>query len=260
MGDVLDVRDVWVRRSGNDILHGVNLSINDGERWVILGPNGAGKTTLVKLISGRMHPTRGAVEILGERLGHVDVAQLRPLVGLSSSALDQTIPQSERVLNVVRTAAYGMSVSWREEYAAEDDARARELLAALDVLDLADRQLATLSTGEKKRVGIARALMPNPEVLVLDEPASGLDLGGRERLLSALGELAREQYAPVMVMVTHHVEEIPAGFTHALLLKEGEVFAAGELASVLTSAHLSALFGVDVQLTEHQGRFAAVAQ
>ncbi|MDD7465801.1 MAG: ATP-binding cassette domain-containing protein [Actinomycetaceae bacterium] len=260
MGDVLDVRGVWVRRSGHDILRDVNVSVNDGERWVVLGPNGAGKTTLVKLISGRMHPTRGTVEILGERLGHVDIAQLRPLVGLSSSALDQTIPPSERVLDVVRTAAYGMSASWRESYAPEDDARAHELLRALDVHTLAERQLATLSTGEKKRVGIARALMPNPEVLVLDEPASGLDLGGRERLLAALGELARGRLAPVTVMVTHHVEEIPAGFTHALLLRAGEVFAVGSLPAVLTSANLSELFGVDVELTVQRGRFSAVAR
>ncbi|MCI5825414.1 MAG: ABC transporter ATP-binding protein [Arcanobacterium sp.] len=259
MGDVLDVQNVWVRRGGTNILRSVNFSVNSGERWVIFGPNGAGKTTLVKLISGRMHPTRGTVEILGERLGHVDLTQLRPLVGLASSALDHVIPHNELVLDAVRTAAYGMTASWREEYDPEDNARAHELLAALGVDNLAQRQLSTLSTGEKKRVGIARALMPNPEVLVLDEPASGLDLGGREKLLRSLGQLAHGAFAPVMVMVTHHVEEIPAGFTHVLLLKAGEVFAAGPIGSVLTSDTLSQLFDMTIALSSEQGRFAAVA-
>ena len=259
MGNVLEIRNVVVRRSGRRILDGVEWDVNDGERWVVLGQNGAGKTTLVQLISGRMHPTSGSVSILGEQLGHVDLAHLRPLVGLASAALDAKISPAERVLDVVRTAAYGMTATWREEYDPLDDARGHELMAALGVDELGEQRFGTLSTGEKKRVGIARALMPNPELLVLDEPASGLDLGGREHLLQSLTGIAASAYAPVMVLVTHHVEEIPAGFTHALLLREGKVFAAGELANVLTDENLSAVFDLPVQVTAGAGRYVARA-
>lgn len=259
MGDVLDLNGVTVRRSGRAIVDEISWSVNTGERWVILGPNGAGKTTLVQLISGRLHPTSGAVTILGEELGHVNLADLRPLVGLASSALDKTIPLSEKVLDVVRTAAYGMTVSWHEEYEEADDQRARALLKALGVDDVAERTLTHLSTGERKRVGIARALMPDPEVLVLDEPASGLDLGGREYVMKALSRIAATKYAPVMLLVTHHVEEIPQGFTHALLLKGGKTYAAGRIGDVLTSENLSGLFDIPVALTMDHGRYGARA-
>lgn len=259
MGDVLDLKSVRVSRSGRSILDEISWSVNTGERWVILGPNGAGKTTLVQLVSGRLHPTNGAVTILGEELGRVNLADLRPLVGLASSALDKQIPLSEKVLDVVRTAAYGMTASWREQYEEVDDQRARALLKALGVADTAERTLTYLSTGERKRVAIARALMPNPEVLVLDEPASGLDLGGREFLLKALCQISADRYAPVMLLVTHHVEEIPQGFTHALLLKQGKIYAAGQIDDVLTSANLSGLFDIPIVLTLNNGRYSARA-
>ncbi|WP_124054765.1 ABC transporter ATP-binding protein [Arcanobacterium ihumii] len=256
MGDVLEVADVSVRRGGNIILSHVNWSVNEGERWIVLGANGAGKTTLIQLVSGRMHPTEGRVSIIGEELGKVNLSELRPLVGLSSSALDAKIPDTERVLDVVRTAAYGMTASWNESYDQEDDGRARSVLASLGVDHLSERKYGTLSSGEKKRVGIARALMPNPEVLVLDEPASGLDLGGRENLLRSLSDLSGEVAAPVMIMVTHHVEEIPRGFTHALLLKDGAVFASGEINEVITSKNISDIFNVEVSIEENAGRFS----
>lgn len=259
MGDVLEVTDVTVRRGGRDILKGVNWDVNEGERWVVLGPNGAGKTTLIQLVSGRMHPTKGSVTVIGEEIGKVDLNELRPLVGLSSSSLDARIPGYERVHDVVRTASYGITGTWREEYEEEDDERAAGLLTTLGVGDLGERKYGTISSGERKRVGIARALMPDPEVLVLDEPASGLDFGGREQLLETLTELAGGVYAPVMILVTHHLEEIPSGFTHALLLKDGEVYAAGELEDVLTSESLSDVFGVKAELTAEGGRFSAKA-
>lgn len=259
MGDVLEVHDVTVRRGGRNILDGIQWDVNEGERWVILGPNGAGKTTVVQLVSGRMHPTSGKVTIIGEEIGHVDLAELRPLVGLSSSALDARIPAAERILDVVRSASYGVTASWREEYEEEDDARAVGLLKTLGVGELVDRKFGTISSGERKRVGIARALMPDPEVLVLDEPAAGLDLGGREQLLGSLSDLAGGIYAPVMILVTHHVEEIPAGFTHALLLKNGRVFDSGELADVITSENLSGLFDTQVEVTSDSGRYTARA-
>lgn len=257
MGDVLDVSDVVVRRGGRNIIDGVDWSVNEGQRWVVLGPNGAGKTTLIRLVSGRLHPTEGTVAIIGETLGKVDVAELHPLVGLASSALDERINDRERVLDVVRTGAYGVIGKWREEYEDLDDDRALELLDMLGVKDLADSHWGTLSSGEKKRVGIARALMPDPEILILDEPASGLDLGGRENLLASLSDLANAQYAPVMVLVTHHVEDIPHGFTHGLLLKDGKVAAEGELDEVMTSETLSSVFGVDVKVALDEGRYSA---
>ena len=257
MGDVLDIRDATVRRGGRTILDSVSWSVDEGQRWVILGPNGAGKTTVVQLVSGRMHPTSGTVTVIGQTLGRVDVNELRPLVGMASSAIDARIPPGERVVDVVRTAAYGRLATWREAYEEVDDRRARRLLADLGVADLAERRFDTISSGERKRVGIARALMPNPEVLVLDEPASGLDMGGREALLSTLTGLAFERRSPVMILVTHHVEEIPAGFTHALLLKEGRVFSSGWIGRVLTSDRLSSLFGLPLRVSKEGGRYTA---
>ncbi len=260
MGDVLQVSNVVVRRGGRHIIDGIDWSVNEGERWVVLGPNGAGKTTLIRLISGRMHPTSGKVTIIGEQLGHTDVSELYPLVGLASSALDQRINDAETVLNVVRSAAYGLMGMWKEPYEEVDDERALGLLETLGVAELAEQRWGTLSSGERKRVGIARALMPDPEVLVLDEPASGLDLGGREQLLTSLSQLAGGIYAPVIVLVTHHVEDIPQGFTHGLLLKDGKVAAAGELEEVMTSQTLSSIFGVDVELKLDEGRYTARAK
>lgn len=259
MAEVLDVRDAVVRRGGRNILDGVTWSVAEGERWVVLGPNGAGKTTLIRLISGRLHPTSGKVVIIGEELGRVDVSELHPLVGLSSAALDQRIGERERVLDVVRTGAYGVVNTWREQYEDVDDERATELLTVLGVANLAERRWGTLSTGEKKRVGIARALMPDPEILILDEPASGLDLGGRELLLASLSDLANAKFAPVMVLVTHHVEDIPEGFTHGLLMKDGEIAADGELADVMTSQTLSDVFAVSIELNYDDGRYSARA-
>lgn len=259
MGDVLEVVDATVRRSGKEILRNANWHVDEGQRWVIFGPNGAGKTTLVQLVSGRLHPTSGRISIIGEELGKVDLADLRPLVGLASAALDAKIPGNELVLNVVRTAAYGMTATWREEYEAEDDERAYYLLNLLGVGELAQRKYASLSSGERKRVAIARALMPNPEILILDEPASGLDLGGREQLLESLTELAKDNAAPVIILVTHHVEEIPAGFTHGLLLKNGEITQQGPLSEVFHTAHITELFDFPVLIEEKEGRFTAKA-
>ncbi|MHB1064492.1 MAG: ABC transporter ATP-binding protein [Georgenia sp.] len=259
MGDVLELDEVSVRRGTKTILDRVNWSVNEGERWVVLGPNGAGKTTIVQLVGGRLHPTTGTVTIIGEELGHVDVAELRPLVGLASAALDQRLPPGENVLDVVMTASYAVTGRWRETYEELDTSRAQALLDDFGVGHLADRAYGTLSSGERKRVQIARALMPDPEVLLLDEPAAGLDLGGREGLMSVLSALAEDGRAPVMVLVTHHVEEIPPGFTHALLLREGVVEAAGPIDEVLTPQHLSRAFGLDLEVERHRGRFSARA-
>ena len=257
---VLDLHDVTLRRGATTILDAISWHVTDGQRWVVLGPNGAGKTTLLQIASARMHPSSGTASVLGSRLGTVDLFELRPRIGVASAALaDRTIP-SERVLDVVLTAAYGMTGRWREQYEALDHERARVLLDVFGVGPLAERTFGTLSSGERKRVQIARALMTDPELLLLDEPAAGLDLGGREELLGALTELARDPRSPVMVPVTHHVEEIPAGFTHALLLRDGQVAAAGPLADVITAERLSATFGLELEVERHGDRWSARAR
>src|SRR5665648_444838 len=251
---VLDLRDVTIRRGGTTILDSVSWTVADGQRWVVLGPNGAVKTTLLQIASGRMHPTSGTATVLGSRLGAVDVFDLRPRVGVASAALADRIPPTESVLDVVLTAAYGTTGRWREAYEALDHERAHALLDVFGVGELADRTFGTLSEGERKRAQIARALMTDPELLLLDEPAAGLDLGGREELLQALTELANDLRSPVMVLVTHHVEEIPVGFTHALLLRAGRVHAAGPLADVLTPQQLSETFGIELVVEQQQLR------
>jgi iron complex transport system ATP-binding protein len=257
MTDVLDLQAVTIRRGTTTILDQVTWRIREGERWVVLGRNGAGKTTLLQVASGGMHPTSGTADLLGSRLGRVDVFELRPRIGLSSAALADRIPSGETVQDVVLTAAYGVTGRWRESYEALDESRATDLLRAFGVDHLAERYFGTLSEGERKRVQIARALMSDPELLLLDEPAAGLDLGGREELVQALAELAGDPRSPVLVLVTHHVEEIPPGFTHLLLLRDGLVHAAGPLEEVLTAEQLSGAFGLPLALDRHAGRWAA---
>jgi len=253
------LRGVSVVRGGNRLLDGIDLDVEEGDRWVVLGPNGAGKTTLLQVLAARLHPTTGTVGLLGQRLGAVDVFELRPRIGLSSAALADAIPPQEIVRDVVVTASYAVVGRWRELYEDVDEARARELLEALGVAHLADRRFLTLSEGERKRVQIARSLMTDPELMLLDEPAAGLDLGGREDLVTRLGRLAADLASPAMVVVTHHVEEIPPSFTHVLLLRSGRVVASGPLESTLTAEALSETFGLPLQLARSDGRYAARA-
>lgn len=260
MTDVLELADVSVVRSGNHLLKEITWSVADGDRWAILGPNGAGKTTLLQIAATNIHPTSGYAAVLGEMLGAVDVFELRPRVGLTSVALADRIPRSEVVRDVVVTASYAVVGRWRETYENYDEDRARWLLDRLGVSELADRTFGTLSEGERKRVQIARAMMADPELLLLDEPAAGLDLGGRESLVATLGELAADPRSPAMVLVTHHVEELPRGFTHVLLLRAGEVVAAGPLEETLTDDNLSATFGIPLKLARADGRWTARAQ
>jgi iron complex transport system ATP-binding protein len=259
MTDVLELADVSVVRSGNYLLKEVTWSVADGDRWVILGPNGAGKTTLLQVAATNIHPTGGSAAILGETLGAVDVFELRPRIGLTSAALADRIPRSEVVRDVVVTASYAVVGRWHEEYENYDEDRAKWLLDRLGVAPLAGRTFGTLSEGERKRVQIARAMMADPELLLLDEPAAGLDLGGRELLVTTLGELATDPGSPAMVLVTHHVEEVPRGFTHVLLLRAGQVVAAGPLEETLTDDNLSATFGIPLALARDDGRWTARA-
>jgi iron complex transport system ATP-binding protein len=259
MNAVLDLKDVTVRRGATTILDRISWTVHEGERWVVLGRNGAGKTTMLQVASARMHPTSGTAHVLGRRLGAVDVFELRPRVGVASAALADRIPPQERVVDVVLTAAYGVTGRWREAYETLDHERARGLLDAFGVGGLAERTWGTLSEGERKRTQIARALMTDPEILFLDEPAAGLDLGGREELVAALGELAAGPASPVVVLVTHHVEEIPSGFTHLLLLRDGQVHSSGPLREVLTGSQLSDAFGMPLTVDRHGDRWSARA-
>jgi iron complex transport system ATP-binding protein len=254
---VIQMDGVGLRRGNTDLLRDVTWSVELDERWVVLGPNGAGKTTLLQLAAAQLHPTTGQVRVLGERLGKVDVFELRPRIGLASAALAQRLPPSERVLDLVVSAGYAVLGRWREEYDGSDEGRARGLLYQLGVSELADRRYGTLSEGERKRVQIARALMTDPELVLLDEPAAGLDLAGREQLVSRLADLAADPDAPAMVLVTHHVEEIPPGFTHALLLRGGELVAAGLLPDVINSDLLSVTFGTPLSVERSDGRYFA---
>ena len=246
-----------VRRGTATLLDSVDWTVTEQERWVVLGPNGAGKTTLLQVASAQMHPTVGVAGILEEVLGTVDVFELRPRIGLTSAALAERIPRGERVRDVVVSASYGVLGRWREAYDDLDHARAEELLVEVGVRHLADRTFGTLSEGERKRVQVARALMTDPELLLLDEPAAGLDLGGREDLVNTLGVLADDPASPATVLVSHHVEEIPPGFTHALLLREGRVVASGPIDEVITEHALGETFGMPLALRREDGRFTA---
>ena len=259
MPNVVQLTDVSVVRDGKPILDSVTWSVDDDQRWVVLGPNGAGKTTLLQIVAAMLHPTSGKAEILEEQLGSVDVFELRPMIGFASTAMARRLPKNETVLDVVMTAAYSVTGRWHEEYEDIDSRRAQRVLAEWKLDHLAERKFGTLSDGEQKRVQIARSVMTDPELLLLDEPAASLDLGAREELLQLLGGYARAETSPAFVMVTHHVEEIPVGFTHVLLLADGKVTAAGPLAEALTSENLSETFGLPIEVTETDGRYAARA-
>ena len=254
---VIRMDGVGVRRGRSTLVHDVDWRVELDERWVVLGPNGAGKTTLLRLAAAELHPTTGSVHVLGERLGRVNVFELRTRIGLSSAALAQRVPDLETVRDVVVSAGYGVLGRWRERYEGADTERADALLTALGVAAFGDRPFGTLSEGERKRTLIARALMTDPELLLLDEPAAGLDLGGREDLVARLSALALDPDAPASVLVTHHVEEIPIGYTHGLLLREGGVVAAGLLDDVLTDENLSTTFGLPLSIARRRGRYSA---
>ena len=254
---MLEFADVTVRRGQAVLLDKVTWQVDEGDRWVVLGPNGAGKTTMIQIAAAQMHPTAGVVGILGELLGMVDVFELRQRIGLTSAALAEQIPRGESVHDVVVSAAYAVVGRWKEQYDDLDHDRAASLLTELGIAHLAERTFGTLSEGERKRVQIARALMVDPELLLLDEPGAGLDLGGREDLVSTLSTLAYMPQSPATVLISHHVEEIPPGFTHVLMLREGRLVAAGPIEQTLTAANLSATFGLPLQLEHTDGRYSA---
>jgi iron complex transport system ATP-binding protein len=254
---VVHMSGVGVRRGRSTLLDRLDWAVELDERWVVLGPNGAGKTTLLRIAAAELHPTSGVAHVLGERLGRTDVFELRPRIGFASAALAARVPADETVRDLVLSAGYAVVGRWREHYDEIDAERAEELMKALGVAHLADRAYGTLSEGERKRTLIARSLMTDPELLLMDEPAAGLDLGGREDLVGRLSMLAKDPDAPAIVLVTHHVEEIPPGFTNALLLRDGRAVAAGPIDDVLTAENLSATFGEDLLLEQWGERYFA---
>ncbi|MEU0553004.1 ABC transporter ATP-binding protein [Dactylosporangium maewongense] len=254
---VIAVDKATVTRNRSDLIRSVSWQVELDERWVVLGPNGAGKTTLLNLAGARLYPTRGTVTVLGERLGRTNINELKTRLGFSSSGLQ--LPPDETVRDVVVTASWAVVGRFTERYDRMDEARAQALLEQFGVGALADRLYGTLSEGERKRVQIARSLMVDPELLLLDEPTAGLDLGAREDLVRRLSELAADPDSPAIVLVTHHVEEIPPEFTHALLMRDGGVVAQGLLHETVTAENLSAAFGLPLRLSIVDGRYHAQA-
>ncbi len=254
---VLELRDVSVRRGDRTILGPLTFAIRPGERWVVLGPNGAGKSTLLQILATRFFPSSGTVHVLDKEMGRVDLAELRTRIGICGALISEDIPDNEIVRDVVLTAAYAILGRWNEAYDLWDESRAVALLTTFGVRDLAERTYGTLSEGERKRVQISRALMADPELLLLDEPASGLDLGGREDLLRRFSIFASDPLAPASILVTHHIEEIPAGTTHALILKDGVIAVSGPISEVITSEHVSAIFELPISVVQEGERFFA---
>ena len=256
----LRLAGVGFTRDKRPILSDVDWEVASDQRWVVLGANGSGKTSLLRIAALYEHPTTGTVEVLGHRLGQVDVRRLRHQVGFVSPALAQMLRPHLKAVDVVVTARHGALEPWWHDYTDADRERAVRLLEQVGAGGLGDRTIATLSSGERQRVQIARSLMTEPGLVLLDEPASTLDLGGREMLVTDLTQLAADPSAPPLVMVTHRTEEIPAGFTHGLLLRDGRVLAQGPLEDVLTSETLSACFGLPLELEHRYGRWHAQAR
>ncbi len=254
----LVLEDVGFDRGGRHIIGTLSLRVEREHRWLVLGPNGSGKTTLLRIAALYEHPSRGTVDVLGERLGRTDVRTLRRRIGYASSALAAQLRADLSAVDVVKTAKYAALEPWWHRYDVADATRATQCLLRMGVADLAERTFGTLSSGEQQRVLLARTLMNDPAVVLLDEPAARLDIGGREQLVGALAALAADPGAPPFVLVTHHVDEIPQGMTHALLLRDGRSIAQGPIDDVLSSEALSECFGLPLVLERRDdGRFSA---
>ena len=255
----LSLVDVGLVRDERIILSGIDWAVEDGERWVVLGPNGCGKTTLLRIASLYLHPSTGTVSVLGQLLGRCDVRTLRTRIGVASQAFADLLRQDLSALDAVMTAKNAALEPWWHTYDVEDRERAVHLLDRLGVAWLAERRFGTLSSGERQRVQLARTLMTEPALLLLDEPTAGLDLAGREDFVNRLTDLAADSTMPATVLVTHHVEEIPRGFTHALMLRGGTIHASGPIRETLTAATLSSCLGLPVELEDDGGRYRAWA-
>ena len=257
---VLDLHDITVVRDGRLILDDVQLSVRSGQRWLVLGANGSGKTTLVRIAAMYDHPTRGTVSVMGETLGSTDVRTLRQRIGYVSASFASELRPALVARDVVMTARHGALEPWWHRYDDADRNRAVECLDRMGVGACAERSFGSLSSGEQQRVLLARSLMNDPGVVLLDEPSARLDLGGREQLVLALSEIVDDAAAPPLVLVTHHLDEVPPNMTHVLLLREGRVLEAGPTSEILTAENLSTCFGLSLRLDRRtNGRYTAFA-
>ncbi|MEX2658967.1 MAG: ATP-binding cassette domain-containing protein [Acidimicrobiales bacterium] len=256
-GAALHLEGVGLTRDGRDLLDGIHLAVEPDERWVVLGANGSGKTSLLAVAALRLHPSRGRVTVLGEELGRSDVRSLRRRVGFASQALADALRPDISARDVVMTAAKGALEPWWHHWDDDDRSAAMSCLDRVDLAPFAARSFGTLSSGERQRVLVARTLMGDPGLVLLDEPGAGLDLGARERLVADLGRIAADPATAPVVLVTHHLEEVPAGFTHALVLHAGRALASGELTETLTGPVLSGAFGLALEVRHHAGRWTA---
>jgi iron complex transport system ATP-binding protein len=255
--EILRLRGVGVRRGATRILADVDWTVAAGERWAVVGPNGAGKSTLVAVAATTLFPSSGSVHVLGGELGTVDARDLRSRIGVASAQLAARLEPAQRALDVVMTGRSGALAPWWDAFSAADRARGTALLEGVGIGALADRTFGTLSTGERQRVLLARTLMPDPDLLLVDEPAAGLDLRAREELVEALGSMARAARPIAIALVTHHLEEVPPGFGHALVLAGGRVISAGTIAGALSDAALTTAYGIPLRVTHEGGRWAA---
>lgn len=253
----LDLADVAVVRQGRALLDGVSWTVRPGERWVLLGPNGSGKTTLLRVAGLWLRPTRGAVAVDGLVSGRTDVRSLRARIGFTSIALSDSLRADVDALDVVMTGRRAQLEAWWATWTDEDREAARSEMERVGVAHLAGRTFGTLSAGERQRVLLARALAGTPALLLLDEPAAGLDLGAREDLVDRLSALAADPRSPATVLVTHHPEEVPPGYTHALLLRDGRAVAAGPIREVVADGPMSDAFALDLAVTWEAGRVSA---
>ena len=256
-GAVLELSGVDLILGRRLILSGIDWRVRRHERWVLLGPNGSGKTSLCRLASLYVQPSHGTMKVFGRQLGRTDARELRTQLGFTSLALADMLQPGLKVIDVVVTGKHAALTPWWHTYTETDRTRARDLLERFEVGDLYKARFGTLSAGERQRVLLARMLMSQSSLLLLDEPTAGLDLGGREQLVRLLSELAEDTLAPATVLVTHHVDEIPRGFTHLLLLAAGRIQASGPIDDTLTAEHLSRCFGVPLQLKHRDGRWMA---
>jgi iron complex transport system ATP-binding protein len=254
---VLTCTDVTLVIDGARILDTINWQVRAAERWVVLGANGAGKTSLLRVAALYQHPSSGTVDVLGQRLGRTDVRTLRERIAFSSPALAARLEPSMTALEVVMTARYAALAPWWHRYSDDDRDRAHALLREWRGDELATHAFPTLSAGERQRVLLARTLMNEPGLVLLDEPTAGLDVGGREELIKDLVAWARDPARPPLVLVTHHLEEVPPGFTHALVLKDGRVLASGPMRATVTGDVLSEAFGLALDVREENGRYTA---
>ena len=257
----IDLRGVTVMKAGKELISGVDWRVEVGERWVLFGPNGAGKTTLLQVVSTYQFPARGTATILGERMGRTDVRRLRPRIGYVGPAPAALVRRHLPCREIVVTGRHAAFVDARwHHYTDADWQFADRQMATMGVAGMADREFATLSDGEKKRVLIARALMARPDLLLLDEPGTGLDLGARERLIASLSGMAGSEGDLTVILVTHHVEEIPPGFDRMLILADGRVVVSGEVRTALTADVLTAIYGLPLAVSTSNGRYLATGR